>query len=654
MMSLQRLYPVTSQLLVLASLVLIPALWLAPPALWRLPVEHLAVLAAMVLSYTAASIVVMRFRRRGRHCSAVEAAMIAIATFSICVTCLVFLEWRVPSAFTATFRREALLTGMLIGVAGVATGSMPHVHALVRIGLFGAVALVGSIGHLAFRSGHLPRPEQPSYLASTVATSLYELRVEEFTNWIPRHWRQGGGVANWHDGYLLVTGNGEMYRVRRQPGQESLDVTRLPHTVPLNADEFTQGAREVFRLSPRSGVESGRFRVADVLVQELADSVRVLVSHHYWHDSNQCFVMRLSMIEGPAKYLLESRSKLVWRTLYETDPCLKLNTDAPRGARFEGLENGGRLALLATGDLLMTVGDHGFDGVNRSEALAQDPSASYGKIMRVDIATGESSMFTLGHRNPQGLFVDRQGMIWQAEHGPKGGDEINVIREGANYGWPSVTYGTDYSRHSWPMSTTQGRHEGYEGPIFAFVPSVGVSNLIVAEADRFERWRGDLLVGSLKEQALYRMRIGDGGVRFVEPIPIGRRIRDIASGHDDQIVIWTDDYSLIFIEPTQATEGDALVSQCAGCHGFSAWDRSSALGPNLHQVVGRRVASRTDFQYSTALAEMGGRWTRARLDEFLANPQAVAPGTLMPFAGIADKDQRERVIDYLEHMAKDD
>ena len=654
MISMHRLLSLAFQLLVLACLFVMPALWMAPPPLWRLPAAELTMLAALACAYGVASVAVTRLRRRGLRCGATGASLIAIAAFSICITSLVLLEWRIPSAFPVALRREALLTGMLIGVAGIALGSMPRVHEFVRIFLFGAAALTGAIAHVAFHKSLLPRPAQAAYQVSTVGTSLYDLRVEEFTHRIPEHWRKGGGLATWGNGFLLATGNGELYRVRRRSQQNDLEVTRVPQTVPLNAEEFVEGAREIFRLSPRTGVESARFRVADVLVQDVGDSVRILVSHHYWHTRDQCFVLRLSMLEGPETSVLEENSGLSWRTLFETTPCLKLNTEAPRGARFEGLENGGRLALVSAQELLMSVGDHGFDGVNRPEALAQDPAVSYGKIMRIDLATGEASLFSLGHRNPQGLFVDARGVIWQAEHGPQGGDEINVLREGANYGWPRVTYGTDYARHSWPLSSAQGRHDGYEEPIFAFVPAVAVSNLIAVEADRFERWRGDLLVGSLKAQTLYRMRIGDRRVTLVEPIPIGRRIRDITVAHDGQIAIWTDEHSLMFIEPTQATEGDALVSQCTSCHGFAAWDRSSALGPNLHKIVGRRVAARDDFQYSAALSEMGGKWTRARLDEFLANPQAAVPGTQMVFAGIPDKAQRDRLIAYLERMAQGD
>ena len=652
-MPVHRLSAFASQLLVLACLVLVPALWLAPPALWRLSIPQLAALGALALSYAVALYLVTCCRRAGAKCGAALSALAAVAALSTCATMLFLLEWRLPSAMPTAFRREAILTALAIGGTGLALWSMPRVPDLFKLGLFGMIALGGSLAHIAIHKGWWPRPPQPSYSTSIVGTSLYELRVEQFKNWIPQHWRKGGGLASWSKGYLLATGNGELYQVDRSENGTGLSVLQLPYKVPLNAEEFVSGAQEVFRLAPQNYVESGRFRVADLLVQEFAGTVRVLVSHHYWNVGSQCFVVRISVLEGNVDRIIDSGPALDWRTLYETTPCLRLNTDNPRGSRFEGLENGGRLALLSENELLLTVGDHGFDGVNRPEALAQDPAASYGKVVRINIATGESSAFTLGHRNPQGLFVDSDGVIWETEHGPQGGDEINILRDGRNYGWPRVTYGTDYARHSWPLNAEQGRHEGYEEPVFAFVPSVGISSIVGTDGDRFERWRGDLLIGSLKQQTLFRVRIKGGRVNVMEPIPLGQRIRDVIIGRDGRIVIWTDDYSLLFLEPTQATEGDALLSLCSACHGFNVWDGSSALGPNLHGIVGRRVASREDFEYSAALREYGGRWTRARLDAFLANPQAAVPGTRMPFAGIADGAARARLIDYLESLPTD-
>ena len=122
-----------------------------------------------------------------------------------------------------------------------------------------------------------------------------------------------------------------------------------------------------------------------MLVQERGHLVRIYATHHFWNMGQRCFVLRVSYLEGTREQILDANGALAWRTLYETSPCLTLNTEGPRGVRFEGLESGGRMAMLNENELLLSVGDHAFDGVNRSVALPQDRSNSYGKILRIDL-----------------------------------------------------------------------------------------------------------------------------------------------------------------------------------------------------------------------------------------------------------------------------
>ena len=118
------------------------------------------------------------------------------------------------------------------------------------------------------------------------------------------------------------------------------------------------------------------------------------------------------------------------------------------------------MVLLDDSRLLFSVGDYQHDGWNREQMLPQNDDAEYGKTVLIDLNTGESSIHTKGHRNPQGLYVSPTGTIWSTEHGPRGGDELNMIMQGANYGWPLVTYGTEYGDKIWPLNSSQGQHEG--------------------------------------------------------------------------------------------------------------------------------------------------------------------------------------------------
>ena len=159
------------------------------------------------------------------------------------------------------------------------------------------------------------------------------------------------------------------------------------------------------------------------------------------------------MLHSDRTIILSGAAGPEWKTLYETTPCLPVRGEGRRhGIPFVGYLGGGRMALLDEQTLLLAVGDFGFDGVASVEAQAQNSATSYGKTIAINIADGRAALFPLGHRNPQGLFVDRSGTIWSTEHGPQGGDELNRLERDKNYGWPYATDGTDYGSFSWPLN----------------------------------------------------------------------------------------------------------------------------------------------------------------------------------------------------------
>ncbi|MBW2399070.1 MAG: PQQ-dependent sugar dehydrogenase [Deltaproteobacteria bacterium] len=308
------------------------------------------------------------------------------------------------------------------------------------------------------------------------------------------------------------------------------------------------------------------------------------------------------------------------------------------------------MVLLDDHTLLVTLGDMSRHGAEKGAKLAQDPLASYGKTVRLDLATGASEIYSLGHRNPQGLYRAPDGTIWSTEHGPRGGDELNRILQGANYGWPWVTYGTDYKRKYWPYSHDQGQHDGYQEPVHAWVPSVGISNLIGVEADHFALWRGDLLIASLKATTIFRTRIREGRAAYVEPISIGHRIRDIVEMDDGRILLWADP-DIISIERAEAevvgSGRRAFKQHCGGCH-----ERKDGtihgVGPDLRGIMGRNAASAPGFAYSPALKNSNFRWTPEALDRFIATPQRVVPGTSMSASDLSSAELRAAIIHYLE------
>ena len=150
-------------------------------------------------------------------------------------------------------------------------------------------------------------------------------------------------------------------------------------------------------------------------------------------------------------------------------------------------------------------------------------------------------VFSYGHRNPQGLIYDEAtGRILMMEHGPKGGDELNHIRAGRNYGWPAITYGVDYSG---AVISPFTEAEGMEQPLQYWVPSIGPSGLAIYRGDLFPEWQGDLLLGSLINEEMRRLKLDGDTVVLDEAIfpEIKGRVRDVRVLGDGKIVAVTEE-----------------------------------------------------------------------------------------------------------------
>lgn len=209
---------------------------------------------------------------------------------------------------------------------------------------------------------------------------------------------------------------------------------------------------------------------------------------------------------------------------------------------------GGRLLFLPDGTLLVTLGD-GFDLRDQ----AQNKASDLGKIVRITDtgapapgnpfageAGARAEIYTLGHRNVQGIVRDpASGTIYAVEHGPKGGDEVNVLRPGANYGWPVITYGVDYS--GLPISMRSAA-DGMEQPLVYWVPSIAPGGMAFYDGAMFPAWRGDLLVPALAGQHLRRVDLEGGAVQGQESLLAEReeRYRQVIVAPDGALLLLTD------------------------------------------------------------------------------------------------------------------
>ena len=615
------------QILAILLLLLLPGVLNDSPV-YTLSKSHQLTVLALVVAYLVASLPAGIQVIAGRPLRLATAVVVTIT--ALCAAFFLLLLW------TPEFPvRIVIFTVLLIGalqlmwlITGRFRAYCVFAFAIVAVLLFAASDPVRTL------EGLMGRQVNDTFIRS----AFYNLKVTYHEGHVEHSRTKGGALATIGNRYLLATGDGRLFNFGWHGDPEELTFDKLPFRVPLNTAAFAVDAEK--------RVDKSKFRVADILVNESGAEATLFASHHFWKSDARCFVLRVSKLAMAVSTGKIEALQPEWETIYETKPCLSFKK---KGHAFGGHQAGGRMSMLGDDALLLTVGDHTFDGSGSELLLPQDEAASYGKTIRIQLSDGGVEMFSTGHRNPQGLLVTDDGDIWSTEHGPQGGDELNRIVQNENYGWPYVTYGTGYGKMTWALSQNEGRHDGYTMPVYSWLPSIGVSNLISIEADEFPIWREDFFVASMKAKQLFRLRVRDGRVIYAEPFEIGRRIRDLVEGHDGRIILWTDDSALVSIRQAgDDNRGGLQFSACAGCHQIND-GTDHGIGPDLAAVVGRKVASKAGFEYSDAMTRLADKnWSVDLLDKFLENPGAVVPGTTMTFGGIKDPEVRASIIRYLD------
>ena len=227
--------------------------------------------------------------------------------------------------------------------------------------------------------------------------------------------------------------------------------------------------------------------------------------------------------------------ELTFRKLFSPEECIPavLNQGTYEGKldiskEFNAWQSGGRIIEFDDRHVLLTVGDY------RARFLAQKNDSLYGKILKININTAKSELISKGHRNPQGLLLDKNNnFILSTEHGPKGGDEINLIefseKNLPNYGWPIASYGEHYDQQmvedgtldSYPLLKSH-EENGFIEPLKYFVPSIGISEIISLNRDK------RYIVSSMRDKSLYFFNLDNNNkIELIERVEIGERIRDL-------------------------------------------------------------------------------------------------------------------------------
>jgi len=417
-----------------------------------------------------------------------------------------------------------------------------------RQGLFSVVLAVVATVTMPLIPGNLLSVDASSRLAGesrvfgpsppTKRTHLYEIQL--VTVELEKFRGDGGAIEPLGDHLLLVTPRGRIGLI-----QADGELSYLPDRVPM------------FEVPPEEPITWVGFRVADIILKELSpDEFTLFVSHHYL--VGECVEFRIS---STRLNVGEGRVEVSgdWKTEFTANPCIEnaifgyWEGDVPKTGG--GIQAGGRMLMDGDQHLLIAVGDHAWyewhlrnEGGDPEKPPVVDPELHLGKLVRIELVSGDAEIVATGFRNPQGLARDGQGNLWLTEHGPQGGDELNLVLPGLDYGWPFATYGILYGNRVWPYNDEQGQHDGSEEPFYAWIPAIAVSSVIVSNSQQFPLWRDDLLIGSLRSGSLFRVRIRQERVTNIERIGFGERIRDLAQMPDGRVALLTDGSKVIFLQ----------------------------------------------------------------------------------------------------------
>ncbi|GAB4517265.1 MAG: PQQ-dependent sugar dehydrogenase [Amphiplicatus sp.] len=345
-------------------------------------------------------------------------------------------------------------------------------------------------------------PALQTTLAEPAPEGARALNVEILAEGLVNPWC----VAFLPDGTILVTERAGRLRVIRDGALVAEPVAGVPEVYADN--------------------QAGLF---DILPHpDFAENRTVFLAYAHGTDRANALRVARATFDGAALNDLE--------VIYEAKPL-----------KESGYHYGGKIVYAPDGTLWVSVGEG-----SRYKELAQDMTTSFGAIIRINqdgsIPEGNPDfgenalpeLWTKGHRNPQGLAWDgERGILWANEHGPRGGDEINIIEKGANYGWPLASYGIDYNG---ARITPFTEYEGTRQPFKYWTPSIGVSGLAVYRGDLFPDWDGDLFVGAMATRALHRIDLDEAGEEVGEErYLVGERVRDVRVGPDGAIYVTTED-----------------------------------------------------------------------------------------------------------------
>ncbi len=379
-----------------------------------------------------------------------------------------------------------------------------------------------------------------------INTAYYSLDLKKFKT--PAYSKYGG-IEKIGEKIYYISGDLDFYLFQKNNENQYSFTNLQVKKINNNKDKFIE------KNKPIIGEKAWKFfGTKDILIEEFKTFKNkvLIISSLYYNVNKDCYDMSVYLTEIINEEIFKISE---WKKIFSSEMCLNINLTTK--TKFAAASSGGKIIKFNEENILLSIGDFYADGVN-GPMLSQDLNNDYGKIIKININNKKHEIFSFGHRNPQGLYIDKDKNIFSTEHGPRGGDEINLIKRDGNYGWPYATYGTNYnsynayskdlqlsndkSKRVWPIDKTNNTHNNYIKPIFSWGDTFGASNLIVYENEYFNRWKKNLIVSSLAAKKLVRFvyNYENNSILYLENILINKRIRDIISLDNGNIVLLTD------------------------------------------------------------------------------------------------------------------
>jgi hypothetical protein len=281
-------------------------------------------------------------------------------------------------------------------------------------------------------------------------------------------------------------------------------------------------------MSKSERIRDSRFAITDIAV--LSDSVNfasLLISFPRLRPSG-C----VELVVFRATYDRMKKSVIKNDRWFSSKPCVPISAVQHAAGRME---------VINSKSAFLTVGDLGFVNVNN-----RSKRGDLGSVFR--ITKSKVSLISEGHRNQQGIVLMKGGDLLISEHGPQGGDEINLVERGVDYGWPFVTYGAPYSEGDYVIPGKTGTHAGFREPLKHWTPSIAPTELVQVPNGRFGKYSGGVAMGTLRETSLVFMRYQGGRIRNIETVNVGARIRDLEVLQDQRLIASTDDGRLLIFK----------------------------------------------------------------------------------------------------------